>query len=141
MKIVLVPTAALSLVVGLAVGGPALAQYEEGANPVTRPRPPVVQKVPKAATKTVNASTQSALTPSIRCKDGTTSKQVGASACAGHGGAAVVPLDRSTASAPHKYPPSARVNPPPRPLRSNDRSQAGTVHKDAPLDQIAGAGG
>ena len=53
---------------------------------------------------------------------------------------AVIP-DRSTAAAPHRYPASARVLPPSRPLASGAKSQAGTVHKDAPLDQVAGAGG
>jgi hypothetical protein len=53
---------------------------------------------------------------------------------------AVIP-DQSTASAPHRYPASARVLPPSRPLASGAKSQAGTVHKDAPLDQVAGAGG
>lgn len=136
MKTVLLSAAAL----WLAAGGAAFAQYEEGANPVTKPRPAVVQKAPKATTRAVNASTQSAVTPSVRCKDGTTVKQAGTAVCAGHGGAAVAPVDRSTAAAPHKYPPSARVLPTPRPLQSNDKSQAGTVHKNAPLDQVAGAG-
>ena len=52
----------------------------------------------------------------------------------------VIP-DTSTASAPHRYPRSARILPPARPLASSASSQAGTVHKDAPLDQIAGTGG
>ena len=50
-------------------------------------------------------------------------------------------LDTSTASAPHRYPRSARILPPARPLASSASSQAGTVHKDAPLDQVAGTGG
>jgi|GEM_PF-5708579 len=52
-----------------------------------------------------------------------------------------VALDASTAKAPHRYPASARKLPDPKPLKSNSSSNAGTVHKDAPLDQIAGAGG
>ena len=54
--------------------------------------------------------------------------------------APVVP-DRSTAAAPHRYPASAQVKPTAKPLASSASSQAGTVHKDAPLDQVAGAGG
>jgi hypothetical protein len=138
MKTFFIPLAAA--VLSLAAGGGALAQYEEGANPPTKARPAVVQKAPASAKKAVNGATQSNLAPTVKCKDGTSAKS-GAGACKGHGGAAAAPIDRSTAAAPHEYPTSARVYPPARPLRSNDKAQAGTVHKNAPLDQIAGAGG
>lgn len=115
----------------LAMGGWAHAQAEEGANPAT-------------AARNTGTPSGSRLLPNGQNADAVQKGKVRTSAAkskAGKMAARKAPpvKDTATATAPHRYPPTARaVTGTVGSIRSDN---AGTVHKNAPTDQVAGTGG
>ena len=127
MKLATIGAAVLSL----SIGGWAHAQAEEGANPAT-------------AVRNTGTPSGSRLLPNGQNADAVQKGKASASTAkssTGKRAARKAPpvKDTATATAPHRYPPTARgVTGTVGAIRSDN---AGTVHKNAPTDQVAGTGG
>ncbi len=122
MKLAAIGAALLSL----AIAGSAQAQAEEGANPAT-------------AARNTGTPSGSRLLPNGQSADKVQAAKGTKAKAAKPASRNAAVKDTASAAAPHRYP---TANKPPvatvGAIRSNND---GTVHKNAPIDQVAGAGG
>ena len=118
-------------VLGLAVATVAHAQAEEGANPATAARNPGTPSGTRLLPNGQNAD-------AMQKKSAAARPSMGAAKAAPRKAPAV--KDTAGAGAPHHYPATANKAAPSTvgAIRANND---GTVHKNAPVDQVAGAGG
>ncbi len=113
-------------VIALAIAGSAQAQAEEGANPATNARNTGTPSGSRLLPNGQNADVvQKSKAKSAKAKASAVRK-------------APVVKDTASAAAPHRYPPSAKEKT--GTVGAVRSDNAGTVHKNAPLDQVAGAG-